>query len=109
MGVRSRQTPTHKASSAIQRTVQRDEPGCGDWPYSGFGWVIRQTGVGRFYYKRVGLQNGLSVEIDDPVQTEATFVATNNGVQHSPSPTARIITQGSTVLSNEPMLEYWSA
>jgi hypothetical protein len=59
--------------------------------------VIRQTGVGRFYYKRVGLQNKLSVEIDDPAQTEATFVATNNGVQHSPSPTALIITQGSTV------------
>ncbi len=71
--------------------------------------VIRQTGVGRFYYKRAGLQNKLSVEIDDPAQTEATFVATNNGVQHSPSPTALIITQGSTVLSNEPMLEYWSA
>jgi hypothetical protein len=71
--------------------------------------VICQTGVGRFYYKGVGLQNGLSVEIDDPVQTGATFVATNNGVQYLLSPTALIITQGSTVLSNEPMLEYWSA
>jgi hypothetical protein len=71
--------------------------------------VICQTGVGRFYYKGVGLQNGLSVEIDDPVQTGAAFVATNNGVQYSLSPTALIITQGSTVLSDEPMLEYWSA
>lgn len=71
--------------------------------------VICQTGIGRLYYKGVGLQNGLSVEVDDPVPTGATFVATNNGVQYSLSPTALIITQGSTVLSNEPMLEYWSA
>jgi len=41
--------------------------------------------VGRFYCKGVGLQNGLSVEIDDPVQTGAAFVATNNGVQYSMS------------------------
>jgi hypothetical protein len=50
----------------------------------------------------------LSVEIEDPVQTGAAFVATNNGVQYSVSPTALIITQGSAVVSNEPMLEYWS-
>jgi hypothetical protein len=71
--------------------------------------VICQTGAGRFYYKGVGLQNGLPVEIEDPVQTGAAFVATNNGVQYSLSPAALTITQGSTVLSNEPMLEYWSA
>jgi hypothetical protein len=35
-------------------------------------------------------------------------VATNNGVQSSFSPTALTITQGSAVMSNEPMLEYWS-
>jgi hypothetical protein len=43
------------------------------------------------------------------VQTGANFVATNNGVQYPLSPAALIITQGSTVLSDEPMLEYWSA
>ncbi len=43
-----------------------------------------------------------------PVQTGAAFVATNNGVQYSVSPRALVITRGSTVLSNEPMLEYWS-
>lgn len=48
--------------------------------------VICETGVGRFYYKGFGLQNGQSVEIDDPVQTGAAFVATNNGVQYSVSP-----------------------
>jgi hypothetical protein len=71
--------------------------------------VICETGVGRFYYKGFGLQNGQSVEIDDPVQTGAAFVATNNGVQYLVSPTALTITQGSTVLSNEPILEHWSA
>ena len=71
--------------------------------------VICETGVGRFHYRGVGLQNGgLSVEIEDPVQTGAGFVATNNGVQYSVSPGALLITQGSSVLSNEPMLEYWS-
>jgi hypothetical protein len=71
--------------------------------------VICETGVGRFYYKGFGLQNGQSVEIDDPVQTGAAFVATNNGVQYLVSPTELTITHGSTMLSNEPMLEYWSA
>jgi hypothetical protein len=70
--------------------------------------VICQTGVGRLYYKGFGLQNGLSVEIDDPVRTGDGFVVTNNGVQYSLSRDALVIAQGSTVLSNEPMLEYWS-
>jgi hypothetical protein len=70
--------------------------------------VICQTGVGRFYYRGLGLQNGLSVEIDDPIRSGAGFVATNNGVQYSVSPTALTITQGSKVLSSEPTLEYWS-
>lgn len=71
--------------------------------------VICETGAGRFYYKGFGFQNGQSVEIDDPVHTGSAFIATNNGVQYSVSPTDLIITQGSTTLSNEPMLEYWSA
>jgi hypothetical protein len=70
--------------------------------------VICETGPGRYYYKGVGLKNGLSVEIDDPVRTGDGFLATNNGVQYSVSPGALVITQGSSVLSNEPMLEYWS-
>jgi len=61
-----------------------------------------------FCYRGVGLKNGLSVEIEDPVQTGAGFVATNNGFEYSISPGALVITQGSSVLSNEPMLEYWS-
>jgi hypothetical protein len=40
--------------------------------------VICQTGVRRFYYKGFGLQNGSSVEIDDPVLMGAAspFVVT---------------------------------
>jgi hypothetical protein len=34
----------------------------------------------------VGLQNGLSVDIDDPVLMGPAFAATNNGVQYSVSP-----------------------
>jgi hypothetical protein len=41
----------------------------------------------------------LSVEIEDPVQTGAAFVATNNGVQYSLSPAGLIITEGLTVVS----------
>lgn len=70
--------------------------------------VICQTGVGRYYYKGFGLQNGLTVEIDDPTRTGGAFVATNNGVQYSVSRDALVITQGSNMLSNEPMQEYWS-
>jgi hypothetical protein len=70
--------------------------------------VICKTGAGGYYYKGFGLQNGLSVEIDDPSPTYGGFVANNNGVQYTLSPNALVITQGSAVLSNEPMLEYWS-
>lgn len=41
--------------------------------------------------------------------TEAGFVATNDGVRYAVSPNALAITQGSSVLSNAPMVEYWSA
>ncbi len=70
--------------------------------------VICQTGVGRFYYRGYGLQNGLSVEIDDPVRNGTGFVATNNGVRYSLSRDELTITRGSNLLSHEPMLEFWS-
>ena len=38
--------------------------------------------------------NGLSVEIEDPVQTGGAFVAANNVVHYSVSPGALVITQG---------------
>ena len=39
----------------------------------------------------------------------AAFAATNSNVQYSLSPAKLIVTQGSTVVSNEAMLEYRSA
>ena len=45
---------------------------------------VRLRGPGRFYYRGVGLRNDLSVEIEDPVQTRAGFVAANNGCSRTP-------------------------
>ena len=67
MGIRFRETRTPKASWAIPVRGQLHDPGCGDGRTADSVVVICQTGVGRFYYKGAGLQNGLSVEIDDPV------------------------------------------
>jgi len=70
--------------------------------------VICETGVGRLYYKGVGLQNGLGVEIDDPVHAAGGFSVTNIGVLYRLSPNALVITEGGSTLSDEPVLEYWS-
>jgi hypothetical protein len=67
-------------------------------------WIC-PTGAGRLCYRGIGLQNGLSVAIDDLAQTGAAFVATNHEVQNSSSAAALIITQGSTAVSNEPTQE----
>ena len=40
------------------------------------------------------------------VLTGSGFAVTNNGYQYSPSRAALVITKGSTVISNEPILEY---
>lgn len=70
--------------------------------------LICETGVGRLYYKGMRLSDGSSVEIDDPVRTETGFTVTNAGVRYSLSRDALVITQGSTQLASEPMLQYWS-
>jgi hypothetical protein len=70
--------------------------------------VICQNYDGRFYYKRLGLQNGLSVELQNLVRVDGTFGASNNGVQYQVSPVALIIKEGQATVSVEPMLEYWS-
>ncbi|MGY4100765.1 hypothetical protein ACW2Q0_14605 [Nocardia sp. R16R-3T] len=70
--------------------------------------AICETGVGRLYYKGVRLSDGASVEIDDPVRTETGFAVTNAGVRYSLSRDALVITQSSTQLASEPMLQYWS-
>src|SRR5260370_21095043 len=98
MGVRSRQTPTHKASWAIPGArCNHTNPAVAMGRASQSLVVICQTGVGRVYCKGFGLQNGSSVEIDDPrrMRAASTFVATNNRGQYSFSPTALTITQRS--------------
>lgn len=69
--------------------------------------VVCETGVGRYYYKGVRLEDGAAIEIDDPVRTGSGFTATNNGVQYSLDSTALEITDGSKELASEPMLQYW--
>ena len=70
--------------------------------------MICETGAGRLYYKELGLDSGLPIEIDDPMRIGTGFLVTTKGVQYSLSRAGLVITQGSEVLSNEPMLEYWS-
>ncbi|MFF0817460.1 hypothetical protein ACFYVR_20185 [Rhodococcus sp. NPDC003318] len=70
--------------------------------------VICETGVGRLYYKGIRLSDGAAIEIDDPVATGDGFTATNDGVQYRLSPTSLVITEGSTLLTEESVLQYWS-
>jgi hypothetical protein len=65
----------------------------------------------QYYYKELGLKNGLANEIDGLVRQGDTFVAASNngGYQYSVSPKGVLITQGNSVISNEPMREYWAA
>ncbi|WP_157788892.1 hypothetical protein [Rhodococcus rhodochrous] len=70
--------------------------------------VVCETGAGRYYYKGVRTNDGAAIEIDDPVPSGDGFTATNAGVQYSISSSALVISEGSTVLAEEPMLQYWS-
>jgi len=70
--------------------------------------VVCETGVGRLYYKGVRLSDGAALEIDDPVASGNGFTATNDGVQYRISPDALVITEGSSLLGEEPMLQYWT-
>ena len=70
--------------------------------------VVCETGAGRYYYKGVRTNDGAAIEIDDPVPSSDGFTATNAGVQYSISSSALVISEGSTVLAEEPMLQYWS-
>lgn len=70
--------------------------------------VVCETGAGRYYYKGVRTNDGAAIEIEDPVPSGDGFTATNAGVQYSISSRALVISEGSTVLAEEPMLQYWS-
>jgi hypothetical protein len=70
--------------------------------------VICQNSRGAMYYRGFGLGNHLPLLIDSARRTEDGFVAFNNGYQYTLSRDALVVTHGSTVVSNEPMVEYWS-
>lgn len=70
--------------------------------------VVCQTGVGRYYYKGLRRTDGSMIELDDPTATGNGFVAVNGKVRYALGPNSLDITEGTTVLANEPMLAYWS-
>jgi len=70
--------------------------------------VVCEAGIGRLYYKGIRVADGTSIEIDDPVASGNGFTAANGAVQYSISPDSLVITEGSALLGEEPMVQYWS-
>ncbi|AFR48358.1 hypothetical protein [Gordonia sp. KTR9] len=70
--------------------------------------VICQVGTqtGRWYYKGLAPEGG--IELQFPTRTGDTFEARNGAVRYLVSPTSLTIVEGGTVLTEEPMLAYWS-
>ncbi|GAA1481775.1 hypothetical protein GCM10009624_22150 [Gordonia sinesedis] len=70
--------------------------------------VICQVGTesGRWYYK--GLAAEGAIEIGYPTRTADGYRAVNKGVVYVVSPASLTISQGGEILSDEPMLAYWS-
>ncbi|MEO9328268.1 hypothetical protein [Gordonia aurantiaca] len=70
--------------------------------------VICQVGnqSGRWYYKGAA-PNG-SIELQYPTRVGNTFEATNGSVRYLVSPSRLTIVDGDSVLSDEPMIAYWS-
>ncbi len=81
MGIRFRQTPTPKALwGYTDARCNYTNPAVAIGRTADSAVVICETGVGRFYYKGFGLQNGQSVEIDDPVQTGGALSSRQPGL-----------------------------
>ena len=70
--------------------------------------VICQVGTqtGRLYYKGAAPEGG--IELQFPTRTGDTFEARNGSVRYLVSPTSLTIVDGGAVLTEEPMLAYWS-
>ncbi|MFE0749304.1 hypothetical protein [Gordonia sp. NPDC058843] len=70
--------------------------------------VICQVGTqtGRWYYKGAAPEGG--IELQFPTRTGDTFEARNGAVRYLVSPSSLTIIEGGTVLTEEPMLAYWS-
>ncbi len=71
--------------------------------------VICQVGnqTGRWYYKGQAPEGG--IELQFPTRVGNTFEARNGAVRYLVSPSSLTITEGGSVLANEPMLAYWSS
>ncbi|MFC9980559.1 hypothetical protein [Gordonia sp. NPDC127522] len=70
--------------------------------------VICQVGTqtGRLYYKGAAPEGG--IELQFPTRIGDTFEARNGSVRYLVSPTSLTIVDGGAVLTEEPMLAYWS-
>ncbi|MDV6310258.1 hypothetical protein R4227_17605 [Gordonia amicalis] len=70
--------------------------------------VICQVGnqTGRWYYKGQAPEGG--IELQFPTRVGNTFEARNGAVRYLVSPASLTIVEGGSVLTNEPMLAYWS-
>ncbi|MDS1112285.1 hypothetical protein RD149_00725 [Gordonia westfalica] len=70
--------------------------------------VICQVGnqTGRWYYKGQAPEGG--IELQFPTRIGNTFEARNGSVRYLVSPTSLTIVDGGSVLTNEPMLAFWS-
>lgn len=70
--------------------------------------VICQVGnqTGRWYYK--GATPNGTIELQYPTLTGDTFEARNGSVRYLVSPSSLTIVDGGRVLSDEPMIAYWS-
>lgn len=70
--------------------------------------VICQVGnqTGRWYYKGQAPEGG--IELQFPTRIGNTFEARNGSVRYLVSPTSLTIVDAGSVLTNEPMLAFWS-
>ncbi len=70
--------------------------------------AICQTSSGETYYEGFGFRNGLAIHLDKALHYNAGYTINNADVQYTVTPNALEVDQNTTVLSREPMLEYWS-
>ena len=64
---------------------------------------------GSLYYVGFGLGNGPSIHVDKPLRYNDGYTVNNIDTQYTVTPGMLEIDQGSSVLTREPMIEYWSA
>jgi Hsp70 protein len=70
--------------------------------------AICQSSNGHAYYRGYGLNNQLSVHIDDVTRSASGWTATNNGYLYSITTSGLAITAAGTTIQDEQWTEYWS-